>query len=129
MTSPLPVPSSGGTGSQPYPGPVQDSSDIVDHDLESDDSWITDDEDPSTLPSCGGRHSFGACHHRSPLWQGGYHDDYGYTSDESVSNPDVVDDNYHMGMVSDVRTALWGTFTDPSRFHLLEPECLSDQGS
>ena len=38
LTSPLPVPSSGGTGSQPYPGPVQDSSDIVDHDLESDDS-------------------------------------------------------------------------------------------
>ena len=124
--SPLPVPSSGGTGSQPHPGPVQDSSDIVDDDLESDDSWITDDEDPSTLPSRGGRRSFGARHCQSPLWWGGYSDDYGYTSDESAPNPDVVDDNYRMGMVSDVLTVLRGTFTDPSRFHLLEPECLAD---
>ena len=31
-----------------------------------------------------------------------------------------------MGMVSDVLTALRETFTDPSHFHLLEPECLSD---
>ena len=60
--SPLPVPSPGGTGSQPYPGPVQDGTDIVDDNLESDDSWITDDKDPSTLPSHGGRHSFGARH-------------------------------------------------------------------
>ena len=29
-------------------------------------------------------------------------------------------------MVSDMLAALWGTFTDPSCFHLLEPECLSD---
>ena len=102
--SSLPVPSPGGTGSQPYPGPVQDSSDIVDDDLESDDSWMTDDEDPLTLPSCGGRHSFGAHHCRSPLWQSGYSNDYGYMSDESVPNPNVVDDNYHMGMVSDMLT-------------------------
>ena len=72
------------------------------------------------------RCSFGARHRRSPLRRGGYSNDYGYTSDESAPNPDVVDDNYRMGMVSDVLTALWGTFTDPSHFHLLEPECLSD---
>ena len=47
-------------------------------------------------------------------------------SDESVPNPDVVDDNYHMGMVSDMLTVLWGTFTNSSCFHLLEPGCLSD---
>ena len=29
-------------------------------------------------------------------------------------------------MVSDMLTALWGIFTNPSRFHLLEPKCLSD---
>ena len=47
-------------------------------------------------------------------------------SNESTSNPNVVDNNYCMGMVSDMLATLQETFTDPSRFHLLEPECLSD---
>ena len=47
-------------------------------------------------------------------------------SDESAPNPNVVDDNYCMGIVSDVLTTLRETFTDSSCFHLLESECLSD---
>ena len=85
-----------------------------------------DDEDPLTLPSRRGRHFFEAHHCRSPLQQDGYHNDYRYTSDKSTPNPNVVNDNYRMGMVSDVLTTLQETFTNPSRFHLLEPECLSD---
>ena len=47
-------------------------------------------------------------------------------SDESTPNHNVVNDNYHMGMVSDMLATLQKTFTDPSHFHLLEPKCLSD---
>ena len=43
-----------------------------------------------------------------------------------MHNPDMVNDNYHIEMVSDVLATLRKTFTDPSHFHLLEPECLSD---